>query len=176
MNFMEIAQTRQSCRAYDATREVETDKLQSILEVSRLSPSACNGQPYHVTVCKGEAAKRVAKATQGMGMNKFASDAPVLIVISEKPYVKTAALGAKVKGIDYRSIDIGILAAYVTAEAAAQGLGTCILGWLDSDKIREICSLDGDVKLVITLGYAKEGDTLRVKRRKPLDELVSYVE
>lgn len=176
MNFMEIAQTRQSCRAYDATREVETDKLQSILEVSRLSPSACNGQPYHVTVCKGEAAKRVAKATQGMGMNKFASDAPVLIVISEKPYVKTAALGAKVKGIDYRSIDIGILAAYVTAEAAALGLGTCILGWLDSDKIREICSLDGDVKLVITLGYAKEGDTLRVKKRKPLDELVSYVE
>ena len=176
MNFMEIAQTRQSCRAYDATREVETDKLQSILEVSRLSPSACNGQPYHVTVCKGEAAKRVAKATQGMGMNKFASDAPVLIVISEKPYVKTAALGAKVKGIDYRSIDIGILAAYVTAEAAAQGLGTCILGWLDSDKIREICSLDGDVKLVITFGYAKEGDTLRVKKRKPLDELVSYVE
>lgn len=176
MNFMEIAQTRQSCRAYDATREVETDKLQSILEVSRLSPSACNGQPYHVTVCKGEAAKRVAKATQGMGMNKFASDAPVLIVISEKPYVKTAALGAKVKGIDYRSIDIGILAAYVTAEAAAQGLGTCILGWLDSDKIREICSLDGDVNLVITLGYAKEGDALRVKKRKPLDELVSYVE
>ena len=176
MNFMEIAQTRQSCRAYDATREVETDKLQSILEVSRLSPSACNGQPYHVTVCKGEAAKRVAKATQGMGMNKFASDAPVLIVISEKPYVKTAALGAKVKGIDYRSIDIGIRAAYVTSEAAAQGLGTCILGWLDSDKIREICSLDGDVKLVITLGYAKEGDTLRVKKRKALDELVSYVE
>ena len=176
MNFLEIAQTRQSCRAYDATREVETDKLQSILEVSRLSPSACNGQPYHVTVCKGEAARRVAKATQGMGMNKFASDAPVLIVISEKPYVKTAALGAKVKGIDYRSIDIGILAAYVTAEAAAQGLGTCILGWLDSDKIREICSLDGDVKLVITLGYAKEGDTLRTKKRKPLDELVSYVE
>ncbi len=176
MNFMEIAQTRQSCRAYDATREVETDKLQSILEVSRLSPSACNGQPYHVTVCKGEAAKRVAKATQGMGMNKFASDAPVLIVISEKPYVKTAALGAKVKGIDYRSIDIGILAAYVTAEAAAQGLGTCILGWLDSDKIREICSLDGDVKLVITLGYAKEGDALRVKKRKSMDELVSYVE
>jgi hypothetical protein len=32
-----------------------------------------------------------------MGMNKFATDAPVLIVLSEKPYVKTAALGAKVK-------------------------------------------------------------------------------
>ena len=65
-----------------------------------------------------------------MGMNRFASDAPILLVISEKPYVATAALGAKAKGIDYRSIDIGILAAYLTAEATAQGLSTCILGWL----------------------------------------------
>ena len=176
MNFNEIAQIRQSCRVYDSSREVEEEKLFKILETARLSPSACNGQPYHITVCKGEAAHKVAKSTQGMGMNKFASDAPVLIVISEKPYVKTAALGAKVKGIDYRSIDIGILAAYITAEAAAQGLGTCILGWLDSDKIREICSLDGDVKLVITLGYAKDGDALREKKRRPMDELVSYVE
>ena len=176
MNFFEIAQTRQSCRAYDSAREVEVEKINKILESARLSPSACNGQPYHITVCKGEAAHKVAKSTQGMGMNKFASDAPVLIVISEKPYVKTAALGARVKGIDYRSIDIGILAAYITAEAAAQGLGTCILGWLDSDKIRETCSLDGDVKLVITLGYAKEGDALRAKKRKSMDELVSYVE
>ena len=175
MNFMEIAQTRQSCRAYDSTREVEAEKINNVLESARLSPSACNGQPYHITVCTGDAAHSVAKATQGMGMNKFASDAPVLIVISEKPYVKTAALGAKIKGIDYRTIDIGILAAYITAEAAAQGLGTCILGWIDSDKIREICSLDGDVKLVITLGYAKDGDTLRAKKRKPVEELVSYV-
>ena len=55
-----------------------------------------------------------------MGMNRFAADAPVLLVISEKPYVPTAALGAKRKGIDYHSIDIGILGAYLTAEAAAK--------------------------------------------------------
>ncbi len=111
-----------------------------------------------------------------MGMNKFASDAPVLIVISEKPYVASAALGAKVKGNDYRSIDIGILAAYITAEAAAQGLGSCILGWLDDDKIREICSLDAPVRLVITIGYAKEGDKLRQKKRKDTDELVKFID
>lgn len=176
MNFTEIAQTRQSCRVYDATRTVEEEKLATILATARLAPSACNGQPYHITVCRGEPAKRVAKAVQGMGMNKFASDAPILLVISEKTYVASAALGAKLKGIDYRSIDIGILAAYITAEAAAQGLGSCILGWLDDAKIREICHLDGAVRLVITLGYAKEGDPLRTKKRKELDELVSTAE
>ena len=175
MNFYEIAQNRQSCRSYDAARPVEEEKIAAILESARLSPSACNGQPYHFSVCRGENAKAVAKATMGMGMNKFAADAPVLLVISEKPYVKSAAVGAKVKKNDYRSIDIGIAAAYITAEAAAQGLGTCILGWFDNDDIRNICNLDGDVRLVITIGYAKEGDKLREKKRKDMDELVSQL-
>ncbi len=173
MNFTEIAKTRQSCRSYDAGREVEEEKLAAILESARLAPSACNGQPYHFSVCRGENAMAVAKACQGMGMNKFASDAKVLLVISETPYCKSAAVGAKVKKNDYRSIDIGIAAAYITAEATAQGLGTCILGWLDSDKIKEICHLDGDVRLVITVGYAKADEQLRPKKRKEMDELVS---
>lgn len=176
MNFTEIAQNRQSCRSYDSSRSVEKEKLERILASARLAPSACNGQPYHITVCTGEAAKKVAKATQGMGLNKFAPDAPVLLVISEKPYVATAALGSKVKGNDYRSMDIGILAAYITAEAAAQGLGSCILGWLDDNEIRSVCGLDGAVRLVITLGYAKEGDKLRTKKRRDIGELVSYAE
>ena len=174
MDFLEIARNRQSCRSYDPDRPVEQEKLDAIVEAFRLSPSACNGQPYHLTVCRGEAAAQVAAATSGLGMNKFARQAPILLVLSEKPYVKSAALGAKVKGNDYRSMDIGIAAAYLTAEATAQGLGTCILGWLDDDKIRKVCSLDAPVRLVITLGYAKE-DSLRGKKRKELSELVTYL-
>ena len=176
MNFTEIAENRQSCRSYDPARPVEQEKLDKILASARLAPSACNGQPYHITVCKGGAAAEVAKAVQGMGMNKFAPDAPVLLVLSEKPYVATAAMGARLKKNDYRSLDIGIVTAFITAEATAQGLGTCILGWLDSDRICKICNLDGPVRLVITLGYAKEGDPLRKKKRKDMDELVSVVE
>ena len=176
MNFTEIAEKRQSCRSYESNRAVEEEKLSQILASARLAPSACNGQPYQITVCRGDAAKRVAKAVQGMGMNKFASDAPVMLVLSEMPYVASAALGAKVKKNDYRSIDIGIVSAYITAEATAQGLGSCILGWLDDDKIREICALDAPVRLVITLGYAKENDLLRTKKRKDLEKLVNFVE
>ena len=174
MNFMEIANTRQSCRAYDEARIVEREKLDAIQTAAQLAPSACNGQPYHFTVCKGDLAKEVAKNTQGMGMNKFASQAPVLIVISEMPYVKSAAMGAKVKNNDYRSIDIGITTAYLTAEAAAQGLGTCILGWFDDDKIRKLCGIEYPVRLVITVGYPKD-DTIRPKKRKDLTELVTEI-
>ena len=173
MNFMEIAQTRQSCRSYDEARPVEPEKLEAILRTAQLAPSACNGQPYHLTVCRGEAAKEVAKATMGMGMNKFATQAPVLIVISEAPYVKSAAVGAKVKNNDYRSMDIGIAVAYLTAEAAAQGLGTCILGWLDDSKLRKITGCDAPARLVVTVGYA--ADTPREKKRKDLSQFVTYL-
>ena len=174
MNFLEIANARQSCRAYDETHAVEDEKLNAVLEAARLSPSACNGQPYHLTVCKGETAKEVAMLCRGLGMNKFAVQAPICIVISEMPYVKSAAMGAKVKNNDYRSIDIGIATAYLTAEAAAQGLSTCILGWFDNEKICKLCDLEHPARLVITLGYAKEDDKLRPKKRKDLAELVSY--
>lgn len=174
MDFLEIAQLRQSCRKFDPDREVEQEKLDAILEAARLAPSACNGQPYHFTVCRGEAAKKVAAACTGMGMNKFAAKAPVLLVISEEPYVKSAAMGAKVKGNDYRSIDIGIAVAYLTAEAATQGLGTCILGWFDDEKIRSLCAISRPVRLVVPVGYGL--DTQREKKRKAISELVSEVQ
>ena len=91
------------------------------------------------------------------------------------PYSKTAALGAKLKKNDYRSLDIGILSAYITASATEQGLSTCILGWLDDKEIRELCGLEYPVRLVITLGYAKETDTLRPKKRKDMDALVKFM-
>ena len=76
MNFTEIAKTRQSCRNYDSTREVEEEKIERILEAGRLSPSACNGQPYFITVCKGEAAKNVVP----IGI-PFASQMFVIVIV-----------------------------------------------------------------------------------------------
>ena len=72
-------------------------------------------------------------------------------------------------------IDIGIAAAYITAEAASLGLGSCIIGWFDDAVIRELCGLEGRVRLVISLGYPKEGDPLRKKIRKELSQLVAEV-
>ena len=175
MNFSEIAINRQSCRSYDPSRNVEDEKLAAILDSAILSPSACNGQPYHITVCKDQKAREVAEHVTGLGMNKFAKDAPVMIVISEEDYVATAAFGAKVKKNDYRSMDIGILAAYITAEATSQGLGSCILGWFDDEKVREICGINKPVRLIITIGYAKSDDKLRQKKRKEFNKIITVI-
>ena len=175
MNFNELVTTRQSCRKYNPDKIVEEDKINKILETATLSPSACNGQPYKITVVKGAKVKEIAKATTGMGINGFTSDVPVMLVISEDSYVKSAALGAKLKNNDYRSIDIGILSAFITLQATELGLGTCILGWFDDKKIRSICNLDQPVRLVITLGYAADEDTQRPKKRKSTESFISFI-
>jgi nitroreductase len=75
------------------------------------------------------------------------------------------------KKSDYRSVDIGILSAYITAEATAQGLGSCIIGWFDEKKIRTLCGIKDTVRLVISIGYAKAEDKLRPKKRKAPKDL-----
>lgn len=175
MDFLEIANKRQSCRRFDPNRPVEREKLERIIEAGILSPSACNGQPYHFTVCEGESAKKVAKCCTDIGVNKFVYDVPVMLVISEEPYCKMAATGAKLKHNDYRSIDIGIASAYITSAATAEGVESCILGWINDKQIREVCGVSGAARLVIALGYPKEGYEIRPKKRKDFDELVTFI-
>lgn len=178
MDFLEIANARQSCRKYDEERPVEQEKLMAVLEAARLAPSAHNVQPYHLTVCTGEMARQVglAAADEERHVNTFAPKAPVLIVISREEYTKVLPIGWKEKGTDYRPLDIGIAAAYITAEAAAQGLSSCILGWVDNEKIQQLCGLSDPVSLVITLGYAHPNASKRTKVRKSMEELTTFLD
>ena len=77
--FLSLVQARQSDRAYDLSRPVESEKLKRILEAARLAPSACNAQPWHFTVITDpELTARIGRAAAGLGMNKFAKDAPYI--------------------------------------------------------------------------------------------------
>ncbi|MBR5559439.1 MAG: nitroreductase family protein [Oscillospiraceae bacterium] len=176
MDFSQVLTRRQSCRSYDPRREVSKEDVLACIEAAGLAPSACNSQPYYFTVCTGEFGRAVAKACTGMGMNKFALDAPCLIVVREAPYNKTAAVGSKFKNQDYRSIDIGLAVSQLVLEAQNRGLATCILGWFDEKKLKDLLDTDAHIRLVITLGYAKEGDPLRKKSRKEIEKIVEFKE
>lgn len=173
--FREMAQRRQSCRNYDPARPVEGERITRILETARLAPSACNAQPWHITVVRGERAPEFAKCLQSRGMNRFASDCPVFLVVNEEPMNRSAKLGGKLLGQHYASYDIGLLAAHLCYAAMDEGLGTCIAGWFDEKKVKEQTGIAKDRKicLVICLGYAADGDPLRPKKRKELGEIVT---
>ena len=175
MDFSQLILARQSCRAYDPLLPVEREDILACLEAGRMAPSACNAQPYHFTVVTGETAEKLGAATRSMGLNGFTRDVRTYIVLSEAPYNRTAALGAKVKDQDYRTMDLGIAAAYITAMATERGLGSCILGWFEEKAVRELVGCRGPVRLLIALGHSRKGDPLRPKKRKTMEELVDWI-
>lgn len=177
MDFLEFVSTRQSDRAFDPERPVEKEKIERILEAARLSPSACNAQPWHMIVIDDpELKNRVADATSAhtLGMNHFTKQAPVHILLVEEKVNFTSRIGGRVKQKDYAQMDLGIVAAHVVLAAHAEGLGSCIVGWFNEPKMRELLSIPDSKRiwLDIVIGYSVQA--VRPKKRKTNDEIISY--
>lgn len=175
MDFQQLVNSRQSDRAYDKERLVEREKLDRILDAGRLSPSACNAQPWKfVVVTNRELARKVGKAAAGLGMNKFAKDAPVHILIVEESANITSLLGGKVKGKHFPLIDIGIVAAHIALAAENEGLGSCILGWFDEKEIKELTGIPESKRLLLDIVVGYPLKEKRKKIRKPKEKVISY--
>lgn len=177
--FLELSQSRQSDRAFDASRPVEKEKLIRILEAGRLAPSACNSQPWHfIVVDEPELKNKVADATATkiLGLNHFTKQAPVHIVIVEEKVNFSSGIGTMVKDKYFAHVDIGIVASHITLAAADEGLGSCILGWFDEPKMRSLLNIPSNrrVLLDIIIGYSTQ--TWREKKRKKTEEIISYNE
>ncbi len=105
MQFSELIQQRQSVRQYRDT-PVEEEKLQQLVEAVRLAPSASNSQPWKLIVVNDpELKNQVAHATYSrlVSFNKFAPQAPVLVVMTiERPKVITQ-IGGRLKKREFPS-------------------------------------------------------------------------
>ncbi len=176
-NFYDLVSLRQSDRSYDTDRPVEREKLERILNAARLSPSACNAQPWKIVVVDNpELKNQVADATsaKALGMNHFTKQAPVHIVIVEESANLSSTLGGWVKRKHFPHIDLGILAEHICLAAATEGLGTCMIGWFDESKVRKLLEIPKQKRpiLIITLGYSTQ--QTREKKRKTISEVVSW--
>lgn len=174
-SFLDLVKSRQSDRAYDASRTVEPEKLERILEAGRLAPSACNAQPWHfVVVNDPELVKRVGKAAAGLGMNLYAREAPVLILMVQEAPNFTSKIGGLVKDKTFPWIDMGIAAAHLTLAAEDEGLGSCIMGWFDEEEIKRLTGIPRGKRLllVVSIGYAAKPK--RKKVRKEAAKVISY--
>jgi len=178
MNFDELILARQSVRRYD-NREVEFEKIMQCLEAARMAPSASNSQPWSFIVVNEEPLRtEVAKATftEIHLINKFTLQAPVLVVIvQEKPKLITR-LAMQVKKKEWPLIDIGITATHFCLRATELGLGTCMIGWFNEKRIKDLLNIPSgkSIGLLISLGYPSDDYKLRSKVRKELKAITSY--
>jgi nitroreductase len=176
MSFAELADHRHSCRAY-LKQAVERDKIIACLEAARLAPSACNSQPWRfVAVDDPEQTRLIAGCVQSevLGLNRFAGQVPVFVVVVEEPARLTEKLGSVVKNQTYASMDIGLATANFCLAATDQGLGTCIIGWFAESRIRRLLNIPQKrrIRLVIALGYPAAAARPHV--RKPAAEVYRF--
>lgn len=177
MSFLELANKRYSVRNYSNT-PVAKETINRCIEAARLAPSACNSQPWKfIVVDDSVLIKEVAKAAfEGiLNFNHFAFKAPVLVLIISARQNAYAKLGSIVKGKNFSQMDVGITAEHFCLQAAEEGLGTCMLGWFNENKVKKTLSIPKlkRVELIISVGFSAD-DIIPHKNRKGLDEILSY--
>lgn len=177
MGFFSLVEQRQSCRSY-LDKPVEREKLEKLVETARLAPSARNAQPWHfLVVSEREKLADAARATQDMGMNKFTSGCPAFIlVLQEKAFGQK--LVDNISGHELSALDAGIALTHLIYAAEAEGLASCVIGWFNTGKLRRALGFDKkyDVKIMLVLGYAAEDEKPRVKKRKAIEEVATFIE
>ena len=178
LKFPELLKNRQSVRHYQP-KPVEEKKLERLVEAVRLSPSASNAQPWKlILVNDPELRSRVALATfsSTVSFNRFTLEAPVIAVfVIERAGVVTQ-IGAALKKRQFSLIDIGVAAAHFCLQATELGLGTCMVGWFDEQKIKRLLGTPPGTRigLLVTLGYAAMDYPLREKKRKSPRQMSSF--
>jgi len=175
MEFINLIKSRQSDRKYKAT-PIEPQKIINCIEAARLAPSACNSQPWKfIIVDNPEMKTKVAQTTSNklLPLNHFTKQAPVHIVVVNEGSNFSATLGNKIKNKDFSLIDIGIAVDHFCLQATQENLGTCILGWFNEKKVKEILNIPEKkrVELIITIGYSE--DEFRKKKRKDISKMMS---
>lgn len=176
MNFNELILHRESCRNYK-TDPVPVDDILKCVDAARLSPSACNSQPWkYYIVCDEENAKKVRECVQPNGANKFTDNCPAFAIVTEKEAMLKPHVAERVKNKQkWAENDIGLSVAHYCLQAADSGLGTCIIGMVEEEKIREYFGIEDKVRLVIATGYSAD-ESPRSKIRKSLSEVCEVIE
>jgi len=176
--FFKLLVQRQSVRGY-SDKAVEPEKIARCLEAARMAPSACNAQPWKFIVVNDPQVKDklAGYTTSGplVPMNHFTRQAPLLVVIVRESPNLTSKLGSLIKDKSYTMMDIGIVTLQFCLQATAEGLGSCILGWFNEKKVKELLKIPKSkrAELIITVGYPTS-QNLRPKVRKNLDDFCCY--
>ena len=174
--LQKIIRRRRSIRRYLAA-PVEKEKLQACLEAARLAPSAHNAQSWRFLVIDDPEIKARYTETAFSGiyrMNRFAAQAPVLVLVLARLDILANRLGRQVQGVNFYLLDIGIAGEHFVLQAEELGLSTCWIGWFNERATKKILGVPGRKKIVclIALGYGEE--LPREKRRKATADVASF--
>lgn len=152
-----LLRDRWSPRAFSEHR-IESDKLASIFEAAKWSPSAANLQPWGFLFVTQEDAQAREKlvATLTERNRQWASNVPLLILTLAR------RVGENGRENRWANYDLGQSVAHLTVEAVSLGLTVHQMGGFDADLARTAFEIpaDYDPVTVVALGYPGDPEDL----------------
>ena len=142
-DLLTLAKARGSVRSFKSLK-VERAKLEYILEVARLAPSAVNFQPWAFVVVRIVVCGDHSTSWKRLSDNK-----------------------------DFCDVDIAIATEHLVLAAAEQGLGSCWVCNFDVQRCKKILNLPDlwEPMVLLPLGYPAEGVETE-RKRKPFNDVV----
>jgi len=170
---MEGIKLRRSIRKYQA-KEIPPEIITELLEAARWAPSARNVQPWAFKIVTSAADKAKLKEN-GVFMRDSVYTAPAIIIccVTEEDYPKEKYQAGMQATLDkWSMIDLGLATENILLAATELGLGTCVTGMIDMEKIRDILNIPDKyfIPYVIPVGYPDE--TPAPTPRKNLKEIL----
>ena len=146
MNFSELATKRYSMRSY-SSKEVEQEKIDAILEMVKLAPTACNNQPQRVMVITDKSALEKVDLTTGCRYK-----APLVFLIC---YDENECWVRNFDGAKSGEVDSSIVATHMMLKAQELELGSLWVMHFDAQKTRALFDLPTNVipMTMLMVGY-----------------------
>lgn len=168
MDYYQLIEQRESVRNYDASRKLEAEIINRIINAGRLAPSASNRQPWRFVLVSSE--KMLNKIRPCYHRDWFKNAPHVLIIVGDK------SQSWKRSNNNYNSIetDLAIAMDHIILAAENEGVGACWIIAYDYEILSKALNLkENEVVFSITpLGYQTKDYVKRNNKiRKTLEEV-----
>ncbi|RGT50925.1 nitroreductase family protein [Bacteroides intestinalis] len=167
MKFLDLAKRRCTIRSF-IEQPIEKEKLDYILEVGRVAPTACNKQPQRIIVVqKPDNIIKIQKAYKTFGSQC------VMIICRDTRDALIRPFDNKCSG----DLDIGIITDHMMLAAREVGIGSVMVGLFDPQIIKSEFAIPDYIEptALLILGYPKNGfleANRHTMERKALNETI----
>ena len=158
--IMQILEERRTYRRFDESRRIPDEVVADMKRSAQLASSAMNRQPLrYIYIRTPDIVNRVFDITSWGGALPDGKGRPKS---GERPTMFVAILSEKALQSRFTAFDEGLAASNLTLSAYAHGVGSCILGSVNCEKLRDMLGIDEslDISCVIGFGYPTHKSTI----------------
>lgn len=152
-DLMYLLKTRRTYRKFDESRKIPNSVIEKMTSAVRYSSSAMNRQPLkYIYVQTEEYVNKIFENTRWAGILPSDIGIPK---IGERPVMFVIVLADNELKSTYTEFDAGLAVSNMTLSAWSCGVGSCILGSVNRDGVREILdiSTEYDILYAVAFGY-----------------------